>query len=156
MRTFLPALVIGVFWSACTETPQPVAGGDAGAAGAGATGGASTDAPMDGQYASCVHTTTESVVRKDTDTLPVGACVPDPNEPVCKLILRKPCPCANVQSPRDFYDCTCEAGAWSCVLTSQDTGICPGPVPCVDEDGGILCFGPDGGVVDCDAGAGQG
>jgi hypothetical protein len=126
-----------------------VTGGTGGGAGA-VTGGAG------GGPVQCVHTTTDSVMKKDSDTLPAGACVPDPNEPVCKLIVRAPCPCTNIQSPRSFYDCTCVEGNWSCVLTSQDTGICPGPVACVGEDGGLVCFGNDGGVVACPADAGAG
>lgn len=85
-----------------------------------------TDSGLNGKGTPCVHTTTDSVARRDSDTLPTGACTPDPHEPECKLIVRD-CPCLNVQSPRQFYTCTCVGGSWSCALTSQDLGACPAP-----------------------------
>lgn len=72
-------------------------------------------------YVDCVHTTTDDPGRRDTDTLPVGAC--RPSEPACNLVLREPCPCKS-QVPRAFYTCTCKSGAWSCELVSLDAGIC--------------------------------
>src|SRR5258706_3578992 len=62
----------------------------------------SGDAAVEG--VPCVHTTTDSIFRHDTDTLPSGPCVVDPNEPVCKLIVRE-CPCINYQASRQFYSC---------------------------------------------------
>jgi hypothetical protein len=85
-----------------------------------------TDAGLNSNVTPCVHTTTDSVARRDSDTLPTGACTPDPDEPECKLVLRD-CPCVNVQSPRSLYTCTCTGGSWSCTLTSQDLGACPAP-----------------------------
>jgi hypothetical protein len=82
----------------------------------------------------CEHTTTSDPSRGDTDTLPTGAC--DPGEPVCELVVRDPCPCIGVQVPRKFYSCTCDAGTWNCVMTSQDSGICHAGMPNCVQDGG--------------------
>lgn len=96
-----------------------------------------TDSGLNGNGAPCVHTTTDSVARRDSDTLPTGACAPDPDELECKLVLRD-CPCLNVQAPRKFYTCTCTSGTWACALTSQDLGTCPAPDSgsCDTGDGG--------------------
>ena len=84
--------------------------------------------------AKCVHVTTDAVMRRDTDVLPVGACAPDASEPVCKLVVRPSCPCLSVQVPRTYYDCVCNGGMWTCTLTAQDAGMC---VPALCEtDGG--------------------
>ncbi len=92
----------------------------------------------------CIHTTIEDPMRRDTDILPTGRCVEDPNEPVCKLILRDPCPCTNVVPPKKWYSCSCANNTWACELTAQTKGVCPGPGPCVLEDGGVLDGGEGG------------
>ena len=78
----------------------------------------------DGEIQRCVHKTTYHQERTDFDTLPQGKCVPDPNEPVCELIVRyEPCPCGD-HSPRFPYHCTCESGAWVCVAQPPDARAC--------------------------------
>lgn len=82
-------------------------------------------------YVDCVHTTTDSTSRRDSDTLPSGAC--RPSEPVCSLVVRDPCPC-KVQVPRKFYQCRCKGGSWVCELTSEDAGLCPVGTSLCDGD----------------------
>lgn len=82
----------------------------------------------------CEHTTTDDPSRRDSDTLPAGAC--DESEPVCELVVREPCPCLNIQVPRKFYSCTCDTGIWSCAVTSQDGGYCNASIAICAEDGG--------------------
>jgi hypothetical protein len=104
------------------------------------SGGNKEDAPSgtdSGPPVPCVHTTTDGIFLHDTDTLPVGPCVVDPNEPVCELILRD-CPCENAQAPRTFYSCTCKEHAWTCEMTGQDSGVCA-PLVLVSSEPCILC-----------------
>jgi hypothetical protein len=92
--------------------------------------GGDTEPGPEPTYVDCVHTTTEDYDRRDTDTLPVGAC--RPSEPVCYLTVRDPCPC-NGPVPGKYYACSCKSGAWACELYSQDAGICG-----IAMDGGCI------------------
>ncbi len=89
-------------------------------------GSRSDDVPADVDYVDCVHTTTDDPSRRDTDTLPEGAC--RSSAPACDLVIRYPCVCA-VQLPRSFYTCTCQAGSWTCELIGKDSGLCPSEDP---------------------------
>lgn len=141
-------LALGSF-AGCSGSTANSPPAETGAGGSGGTGGSSGA----GGTSACVHTTTDDIFRRDSDTLPTGACAD--GTPECDLIVRDACPC-NSQVPRKFYTCTCDAGAWQCKLTALDSGMCtpPSECGCRPSEGGIDAWICDGGAAAADAGSG--
>ena len=82
------------------------------------------DAAPDSAVSVCVHLTTEDPSRKDTDTLPSGACGTAES---CDLIVREQCRCPYGGWPRTFFRCDCTGAKWHCEVISADTSVCPPP-----------------------------
>jgi hypothetical protein len=74
-------------------------------------------------------------------TKPSGAC--SPNAHPCHFCSYPSCSIVSgLLVPHTFYDCSCVAGAWSCVATSRFGTGCPSTISCLRADGkhGAVCL----------------